>query len=127
VYDFPLFAIEKNVGKIWFVAAWIVTIALSSLFVIALCNRIIPKAVAADLASGRDDTSVETTGWLIAGGIAGLIAGPLLAGSAFYAKGLDVASAATVLSIFPVALGVDSILTGFRRRRCGPQSEPHEA
>jgi hypothetical protein len=116
-YDFPLFAIEKSVAKLWFGAAWIAVIALSSFFVLTLCNRIIPRAVEADRASGRDVGSVETTDRLIIGGIAALVGGPLLTVSTFYAKGFDFASAATVLSIFPIALGIDSILTGFRRRK----------
>jgi protease PrsW len=116
-YDFPLFAIEKNVGKLWFGAGWIVVLALSSLSVIALCNRVIPKAIEADRASGRDETSIETTDRLIGGGMAAVIAGPLLAGLAFYAKGFDVALAATVMSVFPIVLGIDSILTGFKRRK----------
>jgi hypothetical protein len=75
------------------------------------------RAAAFDRASGRDDTSIETTSRLIVGGMIGLIAGPLLTGSAFYARGIEVASVATVLSIFPVALGIDCILTGFKCRK----------
>jgi len=116
-YDFPLFAIHKGVGKIIFGSAWLVIIALSSFFVIALCNRIVPRAVAADRVAGRDGTSIETTDRLIFGGMIGLLIGPLLAASAFYSRGFEFASLATILSIFPVALGIDSILTGFRRRR----------
>jgi RsiW-degrading membrane proteinase PrsW (M82 family) len=116
-YDFPLFAIEKNLDKIWFGAAWIAVIALSSLLVIALCNRIIPKAVERDRALGRDGTSVETTDRLIVGGVAAIIAGPGIAVLGFYAKGLDVALVSTILSVFPIALGIDSIFTGFKRRK----------
>jgi RsiW-degrading membrane proteinase PrsW (M82 family) len=116
-YDLPLFAIEKGNAKIWFGAAWLGVIALSSVFVIRLCNRILPEAVEADRAAGRDQTSKETTDRLITGGVIAVIAGPLLAVSAFLAKGFDIASAATVLSILPIALGTDSILTGVRRRR----------
>jgi RsiW-degrading membrane proteinase PrsW (M82 family) len=123
-YDFPLFAMQKNLGKIWFAAAWLALIALSSLLVIALCNRTLAKAVQADRASGRDASSVETTDRLIVGGLVAVICGPLLAGSAFYARGFDVASAATVLSIFPIALGIDSILTGFRRRKARLRASP---
>jgi RsiW-degrading membrane proteinase PrsW (M82 family) len=116
-YDFPLFAIHKGIGKIWFASAWLVIIALSSLFVVNLCNRIIPRAVAADRTAGRDGTSIETTDRFIVGGTIGLLIGPLLAASAFYSRGLEHASLATILGIFPVALGIDSIVTGFRRRR----------
>jgi len=115
-YDFPLFAIQKHADKIWFGAAWLAIIAASSIFVIMLCNRIIPRAVATDRAAGRDDSSIETTDRLVIGGIIGLIGGPLLAASVFYARGLEFATVAMILSIFPVALGIDSILTGLRRR-----------
>jgi hypothetical protein len=50
-------AIEKGIAKVWFGAAWLGVIALSSIFVIKLCNRILPDAVAADRAAGRDQTS----------------------------------------------------------------------
>jgi protease PrsW len=116
-YDFPLFAIHKNIERLWFGSAWLVIIALSSVFVITLCNRIIPRAVAADRAAGRDGTSIEPTDRLIYGGTIALLMGPLLAASAFLSRGFDFAAMATILSIFPVALGIDSILTGFRRRR----------
>jgi RsiW-degrading membrane proteinase PrsW (M82 family) len=129
-YDFPLFAIGKNAEKLAMGIGWIVILVLSSLFVIILMSRILPKAVAADRASGRDGTSVETTDRLILGGTIGLIAGPLLAAAAFYVKGIDVASVATILSIFPVALGIDSILTGLKRKRArlgASQQEPRFA
>jgi hypothetical protein len=116
-YDFPLFAIENNLDKIWFGAGWIAVIALSSLLAIALCNRIIPRAVEADRTLGRDGTSIETTDRLIVGAVAAIIAGPLIAALAFYAKGLDVTLVSTVLSVFPIALGIDSIFTGFKRRK----------
>ena len=124
-YDLPLFAMQKNVDKIWCGAAWLVIIAASSILVITLCNRIIPRAVAADRAAGRDGTSVETTDWLIVGGVIATIGGPLLAASVFYVRGFELAaSVATVLSIFPVALGIDSILTGFRRRKIRLAANP---
>jgi RsiW-degrading membrane proteinase PrsW (M82 family) len=78
-YDFPLFAIEKNVEGVWFAARWLLIIALSSLFVIAMCNRVLPKAAAADRALGHDDGSVEATDRLIVGGFIALLAGPVLA------------------------------------------------
>jgi protease PrsW len=116
-YDLPLFAIRKDFAKIWFGAAWLGVIALSSVFVIWLCNRILPEAVEADRAAGCDQTSKETTDRLIKGGMAAVIGGPLLAVCVFYAEGFDDATGAMVLSILPVAFGIDSILTGVRRRR----------
>jgi protease PrsW len=117
LYDFPLLAAHKDIGKIWFGISWLVIIAASSVFVIRLCNRVLAKAVAADHAAGHDDSSIETTAWLIAGGVIVLFAGPLLAAWAFYAEGIEIASVATALSIFPVAFGIDSILTGLKRRK----------
>lgn len=110
-YDLPLFAIRKDIAKIWFGAAWLGVIALSSVFVIWLCNRILPEAVEADRAAGCDQTSKETTDRLIKGGMAAVIGGPLLAVCVFYAEGFDDATGAMVLSILPVAFGIDSILT----------------
>jgi hypothetical protein len=49
--------------------------------------------------------------------MAAVIGGPLLAVCVFYAAGFDDATGAMVLSILPVAFGIDSILTGVRRRR----------
>jgi protease PrsW len=117
LYDFPLFAMHKDVAKLWFGLMWLAIIATSSFFVIALCNRELATAAAADFAAGHPDNSNNSTNWLIAGGGAVLIAGPLLAACAFLARGVEVASMATALSIFPVAFGVDSILTGLERRR----------
>ena len=123
-YDFPLFAIEKGIAKIWFGVGWLSVIAASSIFVIRLCNRILPEAVEADRAAGRDHLSKETTDRLITGGIIAVIAGPLLAAVALVTRGFDVALAATVLSILPIALGIDSILTGARRRRARLAASP---
>jgi len=116
-YDFPLFALRKDIGTLWFGMAWLAVIAASAVFVITLCNRILTKAAAADRAAGRDDHSIESTYWLIAGGAVVLIAGPLLAAWAFHTKGVEVASVAIALSIFPLAFGIDSIRTGSKRRR----------
>jgi hypothetical protein len=116
-YDFPLLALKADLAQVWFGAAWLAIIAVSSLFVIALCNRALTAAAAADRASGRDVTSVETTDRLIAGGILAMLGGPLLAAFAFNANGSVGASAATVLSIFPIAFGIDSIRTGLARRK----------
>jgi RsiW-degrading membrane proteinase PrsW (M82 family) len=119
-YDFPLLALHKDVGITWFGVSWLVVIAASSIFVIKLCNRVLAKAVAADRAAGRDDRSIESAGWLIAGGAMVLIAGPSLAAWAFHAKGVEVASVAIALSIFPIAFGIDSVLTGLKRRNSRP-------
>jgi RsiW-degrading membrane proteinase PrsW (M82 family) len=116
-YDFPLFAMRKDVGTIWFGMAWLAVIAASAVFVITLCNRMLASAAGIDRAAGRDDGSIESTYWLIAGGAIVLIAGPLLAAWAFHTKGVEVASMAIALSIFPLAFGIDSIRTGLHRRR----------
>ncbi len=117
-YDFPLFAIHKGVGKIWVGAAWLVVIALSSLFVIALCNRIIPKAIATDRAVGRDGTSIELTrsahlrrdNWFADRSPARRIG--------FLQPGLRGRRDANDNRYFPGCVGYRSrSLTGFRRRR----------
>jgi RsiW-degrading membrane proteinase PrsW (M82 family) len=114
-YDFPLFAIHN--GATLFGIAWLVTLAVSSVFVIALCNLILPLAVESDRLSGRDNESVETTDRLIAGGVIGVVGGPLLAASVAFTSGLEHALVAMSLGIIPLALGIDAIRTGMRRRR----------
>lgn len=115
-YDFPLFAINKHVAPGWFAAGWVLVLVLSSVFAIVLANRILARAVEFDRTVGRDGGSVETSDRLIVAGIAALLAGPLLAIVTFYAKGFELAPVAIALSIFPVALGPDSIRTGIKRR-----------
>lgn len=117
LYDFPLFAMHKDVARLWFGVMWLAIIAASSFFVITLCNRMLATAAAIDFTAGHPDNSNKSTNWLIAGGGGVLIAGPLLATWALLARGVEVASMATALSIFPVAFGIDSILTGLERRR----------
>ncbi|WP_426525853.1 PrsW family glutamic-type intramembrane protease [Bradyrhizobium sp. McL0615] len=119
-YDFPLLALHKDIAITWFGVSWLLVIVASSIFVIKLCNRVLAKAVAADRAAGRDDRSIESAGWLIAGGAMVLTAGPSLAAWAFHAKGVEVASVAIALSIFPIAFGIDSVLTGLKRRNSRP-------
>jgi RsiW-degrading membrane proteinase PrsW (M82 family) len=113
-YDFPLFAIHNS--NMLFGAAWLVVMVLSSVFVIGLCNLVIPLAVEFDSASGRDAESVETTDRLIAGGVIAIAGGPLLAAAAAAASGLDYALLAMSLGVIPVALGIDAVRTGMRRR-----------
>src|SRR2546430_12713627 len=74
-YDFPLFALPKTGENIWLGAAWLAVIIVSPIVAIALCNRVLPSAVAADRASGRDGGSTETTDRLLVGGFASLAAG----------------------------------------------------
>jgi protease PrsW len=116
-YDLPLFAMEKQIAPMWFAAGWVVVVTLSSGLAIVLCNRALVKAAAADRRSGRDASSVETTDWLIVGGLVALTAGPLLAAVTFYVQGVGPALAGPALSIVPVALGIDAIRTGLRRRK----------
>ncbi len=117
LYDFPLYAMHKDVAKLWFGVMWLAIIAASSFFVITLCNRTLAAATAGDFAAGHPDNSNKSANWLISGGAVVLIGGPLLAACVFLARGVEVASMATALSIFPVAFGIDSILTGLARRR----------
>jgi len=112
-YDFPLLA--RHSGPTLFGIIWLVTLAVSCVLVIALCNLIIPLAAEFDRASGRSE-SVETSDRLIAGGVISLIGGPLLALSVVFTIGLDSMAAAIGLGVIPFALGIDTIRMGLRRR-----------
>ena len=46
LYDFPLYAMHKDVAKLWFGVMWLAIIAASSFFVITLCNRMLATAAA---------------------------------------------------------------------------------
>lgn len=116
-YDFPLLANGKGGHSLVLGAIWLLVIACSSVFAIVLCNRVLIKATAVDRALGRDGASIETTDRLIGGGLVALFAGPALSAALFYAKGFDVAAATAALSILPIAMGIDAIFTGLRRRR----------
>ena len=119
LYDFPLLALRhgSDGAMMWFGVLWLVTVAASSVFVITLCNRMLVKAVAFDFASGRDEGSKQSANWLIAGGVIGLIVGPLLAAWTLHTKGIEVAPVAAALSIFPFAFGIDAIRSGLKYRR----------
>ena len=123
-YDFPLFA--RHSGEALSGAVWLITIAVSSVFVIALCNLLLPTAVEFDRASGRDDESVETTDPLILGGTIGVIGGPLLAAWSAQELGLHGALPVISMSIFPVAFGIDAIRTGLKRRHPNPDKSGGE-
>ena len=122
-YDFPLLALKKSGDKALYGAIWLLVIALSSVLVIMLCNRVLAQAAAADRSSGRDAGSTETTDWLMVGGMISLFAGPMLALAFFHAKGSEAASAVWVLSVFPIALGLDSIFTGLNRKRAHDEQQ----
>jgi hypothetical protein len=124
-YDFPLFALPND--ELMFGGLWVAALAVSSVFVIALCNLLLSAAVEFDRATGRDDESVETTDRLIAGGLAGAIGGPLLAIWAVNAEGHNNSIPIIVgMSIFPLALGIDAIRTGLKRRHPNPDKAPSE-
>lgn len=74
-YDFPLLVIEKHVAGIWFGAAWILVIIFSWIFVIRLFNRILARAVFADVTSPRDAASKENVRQLMLNGAMGLMTG----------------------------------------------------
>ncbi len=116
-YDLPLFAIESGLNRTLWAAVWLGVIVLSSGVVIWLVNRALAKAVQHDRVTGRDDLSVETTDRFVAGGITAVVGGPALAGVACFAGSYAAAVAATLLAIFPVALGIDAIRTGLARRK----------
>jgi len=121
-YDFPLLAIDKNVAREFFAGIWLLILILSSVFAILLSNRMGRKAREADVASGRDWFSNDAATSLIWGGVLALLIGPALAIAGYYFNGREIATAAAAASIFPFALGIDAILTGFRRRRIAVRS-----
>lgn len=74
-YDFPLFAIEKHVAKIWFGTAWILVIVFSWIFVVRLFKRVLARAAFADATSPRDAASKENLKQLMHNGAMGLMTG----------------------------------------------------
>ena len=115
-YDFPLFALQGGYQP-WIVAIWLAVLLLSAVLAIYLCNRVLPRAAEADRISGRDTTPPATARHLIVGGCVLLIAAPLLGVLLFRLVGVQLVSAGALISIFPAALGIDLIWTGFRRRK----------
>jgi RsiW-degrading membrane proteinase PrsW (M82 family) len=116
-YDFPLFAVAKGAERDLLVAIWLLVLTCSSIFAIMLCNHVLVKARATDCALGHDGSSTDGTDRLIFGGVAALFAGPALAALAFYAKGSEATAATAVLSVLPIALGIDAICTGLEQKR----------
>jgi RsiW-degrading membrane proteinase PrsW (M82 family) len=116
-YDFPAIAVEE--GAAWgpFTAAWLLVVVCSSILAIVLCNRVLTKVSAADRASGRDASSIETTDLLIVGGLVSLFGGPMLAGAVFHTNGVEYTMAVVALGILPIVLGVDAIFCGLHRKR----------
>jgi protease PrsW len=115
-YDFPLFALKDNVTA-WLVMIWMLVLLLSVAVAILLCNVWLPKAAAADRASGRDRQPDSTPVAPIVYGCVMLVISPSLGFLSAYFKDTEVAWVGAVLSIVPVALSIDLIWTGVRRSR----------
>ena len=77
-YDFPLFVLKQGIAQLWFAAAWLMVIAISSIFVVRLFNRVLARAAFADLTSPHDAASKEDVKRLMGSGAIGLIGGRLL-------------------------------------------------
>lgn len=126
-YDFPLLATKQYAGAdfpvhvfgdhAFFDGMWALVVTFSSLLVVTLCNHVLVEIRAADCARGRDSDSIETSDHFVIYGIVAVVAGPLLAVGAVYAKQLpDLAWSALPLAIFPIVMGLDAIFTGVERK-----------
>jgi RsiW-degrading membrane proteinase PrsW (M82 family) len=122
-YDFPLFVLKDDPSQWWFLIAWIVLLTFSAVTAIILCNRILPKAAEADRMSGRDPRPPGSSTPLLVGATAMIVMGPLIAVAPLYVKDVQHFWIGAVLSILPVALGIDLLHTGIRPRRLRPASE----
>lgn len=115
-YDFPLFALKESVTP-WLVLVWLLVLVLSAAIAIVLCNVLLPKAAAADRASGPEHRLDTTPAALIIYGCVLLVISPLLGFLSAYLKEPEVAWFGVGLSIVPVALAIDLIWAGVRRPR----------
>jgi RsiW-degrading membrane proteinase PrsW (M82 family) len=92
-YDFPLFVVKQGIAKIWFGAAWLMVLAISSIVVIKLFNQVLARAASADLTSPRDAASKEEMKRLMSSGAIGLIGGRVLQpGSAAHGESMQALS-----------------------------------
>lgn len=115
-YDFPLFALSDGATPL-LILVWMLVLALSAAVAITLCNVLLPKAAAADHASGRERQSDTTAAALIIYGCALLVISPLLGFLSAYLKNPQAAWLGVGLSIVPVAWGIDLVWTGVRQLR----------
>jgi RsiW-degrading membrane proteinase PrsW (M82 family) len=92
-YDFPLFVVKQGIAKIWFGAAWLMVLAISSIVVIKLFNQVLARAASDDLTSPRDAASKEEMKRLMSSGAIGLIGGRVLQpGSAAHGESMQALS-----------------------------------
>jgi protease PrsW len=115
VYDFPLFAAQKD-RAIWLAVLWLAILFFSTLLAMGLCNWALSKAARADRALRRDNRNPASINYILVGCVM-LIGGPLAGILALHLKNLPVPSVGAALGIVPVILGLDLMWTGIRRRR----------
>jgi RsiW-degrading membrane proteinase PrsW (M82 family) len=120
-YDFPLLVLRDSYYP-WFVAVWLAVLLLSAVLAIYWCNRGLLRAAEADRMAGRDTAPPAAGEHLVVGGFVMLIAAPLLGVLLFWLIAFPFVWAGVAISIFPVALGIDLIWTGIRRRKLPPMS-----
>jgi RsiW-degrading membrane proteinase PrsW (M82 family) len=117
-YDFPLLA-SKDVAEAavppWSRVLWPAILLTSSIASIWLCNWILPAAQRADRRSGRDLRANAPASLAIVAGCAFLVITPALAALIYQNGGTRSVAVAVSFVIFPTALAVDLIWTGFRR------------
>jgi RsiW-degrading membrane proteinase PrsW (M82 family) len=117
-YDFPLFAnkygLSTGDSEAQFIMTWIALLLTTAIVAIGLCNWILPMARLADQLSGRDQSRSTSALFVIAAGCALLIIAT--AATILLSLSTDAAGrvASIALCVFPVAMALDLIWTGFR-------------
>lgn len=122
-FDFPPIAL-RDVFHPWLVVMWVAVLLLSPVLAIWLCNRALARAAEADRMSGRDLVPPVMGQHLILGGCVLLGAAPLLGVLLFRLIDVPIVWAGAAVGIFPVALGIDLIWTGIRRRKLASAPVP---
>jgi protease PrsW len=118
-YDFPILAIHGT-PRGWFVVLWLAILVGSSIVAIWLCNWILPAAALADRRSGHDLSADLPAPFVAAAGGVLLVAAGILVIVIMRYGGLRPPAMAGVFAVFPVALALDLIWTGSRRRSGRP-------
>jgi RsiW-degrading membrane proteinase PrsW (M82 family) len=116
-YDFPLMAMTRGGDKVWLAGLWLFILAGAAIIGIVTCNRVLPAAARTDREAGADADSDIRPALLLLGGLGMIVAGPLLGVAVLVLKDIQPIWAGAALGIFPVAMGLDLILTSWNRAR----------